>query len=217
MISHHIVRQLDSFLHEGLNGQHQCLVFELLGPTLDKILSEYHEDHDDLDPVTVIKLSSQLLKAARFLQDAGMCHGGMQSQTRTSTLSLLIVLTLLDISGRNLAFSGTHLSQMSKSELLEILGQPRIEAPKETDLATLPPNLPSEIVGAAEWLNWVEENEEDLRLLDLGESFFHGEGPEKLAQPGGLRVPETILMTSFDHRVDLWRVGCMVWGDLLPD
>lgn len=75
--------------------------------------------------------------------------------------------------------------------------------------------LPTQLVKAAEWIDWIDEDDEDIRLFDVGESFLQGEEPRKLAQPGILRVPETIFTDNFDYRIDLWRAGCMVSG--LPD
>ncbi|KAF4764700.1 hypothetical protein HAV15_000964 [Penicillium sp. str.  len=48
--SNYIVQLLDAFTHKGPNGAHQCLVFELLGPSVNKVLSDYHEAHDKLYP-----------------------------------------------------------------------------------------------------------------------------------------------------------------------
>ncbi|KAF3008232.1 hypothetical protein E8E15_000448 [Penicillium rubens] len=67
---------------------------------------------------------------------------------------------------------------------------------------------------AAEWDEWIDEDDEDIRLFDFGEGFFQGQEPKKLAQPGSLRVPETIFTDSFDYRVDLWRTGCMIYSFL---
>lgn len=74
--SNYIVQLLDSFIHEGPNGAHQCLVFELLGPSVDQVLADYHESHDKLCPDTVFRMSRQLLKAVKFIHSVGMCHGG---------------------------------------------------------------------------------------------------------------------------------------------
>lgn len=74
--SKYIVQLLDSFFHDGPNGIHQCLVFELLGPSVDRVLADYHEARDALDPETVFRMSTQLLTAVKFIHDAGMCHGG---------------------------------------------------------------------------------------------------------------------------------------------
>lgn len=35
----------------------------------------------------------------------------------------------------------------------------------------------------AGWDNWVEEDEEDLRIIEFGEAFLQGAEPKRLAQP----------------------------------
>ena len=42
--SQRIVKLLDHFIHEGPNGKHQCLVFELLGPSVKAIIKEYQSE-----------------------------------------------------------------------------------------------------------------------------------------------------------------------------
>jgi serine/threonine-protein kinase SRPK3 len=74
--SKYIVQLLDSFVHQGPNGQHQCLVFELLGPTVTRILREYYVCRSKLQKEVVLRMSEQLLKAIKFIHDAGMGHGG---------------------------------------------------------------------------------------------------------------------------------------------
>jgi hypothetical protein len=74
MSSKYIVESLDAFVHQGPNGRHQCLVFELLGPTVNTILEMY--DEDDLETDTIVQLSKRLLEAIEFIHDTGMGHGG---------------------------------------------------------------------------------------------------------------------------------------------
>ena len=62
----------------------------------------------------------------------------------------------------------------------------------------------------AGWDDWIDEDDEDIRLIDWGETFVHGAEPTKLAQPADLRAPEIIFSGRFDYRLDLWRVGCTV-------
>lgn len=78
----HIAQIVDDFLHEGVNGSHQCLVFELLGPSLAEVLMDYYEarvsgDELVLEPETILRLSKQLLEATAFLHQAGYAHGSM--------------------------------------------------------------------------------------------------------------------------------------------
>ncbi|PMD58241.1 putative srpk [Hyaloscypha bicolor E] len=77
MAIHHIIRQLDDFVHYGLNGCHQCLVFELLGPSVDTITNDYHEGGDQLDPETILKITTQMLEVISFMHKAAYAHGGL--------------------------------------------------------------------------------------------------------------------------------------------
>lgn len=117
---------------------------------------------------------------------------------------------VLDISGRNIAFSSTHLLNTTEEQLFDVLGFPEIEPLARIDGTPLENGLPTQLVKAAEWVDWIDEDDEEIRLLDIGEGFLQGEEPKKLAQPGTLRVPETIFTDYFDYRVDLWRTGCVV-------
>lgn len=73
----HIVQLLDDFFHEGPNGCHQCLVFELLGPTVNLSVYDYHREGERLDTETILKISTQLLEAVAFMHEAGYAHGGI--------------------------------------------------------------------------------------------------------------------------------------------
>jgi len=76
------------------------LVLELLGPTTDSIVSDYHEFGDPLEPETILRMSEQLLQGVAFLHEAGYVHGGkmvqicvvrcVQSQVNDSTLRPLL-------------------------------------------------------------------------------------------------------------------------------
>lgn len=72
------------------------------------------------------------------------------------------------------------------------------------------PRFSKHIVRRAEWDGWIDEDEEDIRLIDWGESFRQGEEPERLAQPADCRAPETLFAEKIDYRVDLWRTGVVV-------
>lgn len=105
----------------------------------------------------------------------------------------------------------------TEESIFEFLGYPEVEALAPLDDTPLGKGLPGQLVKAAEWVEWIDEDIEDIRLLDFGESFLQGEEPKRLAQPGTLRVPETIFTDSVDYRVDLWRTGCMVSCHICSD
>ena len=74
--SEHIVRLFDDFIHEGPNGCHQCLVLELLGPTVNEMVNEAHHFGERLDLDVIVRVSTQTLEAVAFLHKAGYAHGG---------------------------------------------------------------------------------------------------------------------------------------------
>lgn len=81
-----VVHLLDIFQHEGPNGLHQCLVFELLGPSLDGLAQSTMYDaigaiddnsvEDRIDSEVILRVSQQLLYAIARIHEAGIAHGG---------------------------------------------------------------------------------------------------------------------------------------------
>ena len=215
--SEYIVQLLDDFLHEGPNGCHQCLVFELLGPTVNIIVNDYYEEGERLDTETLLKISTQLLQAVAFMHEAGYAHGGIVDYSlfasQSKQLSMPRANLFADLSVRNLAFTSGRLSHLSEEELFEVLGLPESEELIRLDGESLGEGIPNQLVKSAEWVGWPDgddEDDEDIRIIDLGEAFIQDAVPERLAQPGGLQVPETIFTGRFDYRLDLWRVGLIV-------
>ena len=100
--------------------------------------------------------------------------------------------------------------QLTENDFLKVLGAPESEELARLDGKPLDNGIPNQLVKAAGWDEWIDEDDEDLRIIDLGESFLQGAEPKTLAQPGCLQAPETIFTDSFDYRLDLWRGGCVV-------
>jgi hypothetical protein len=47
-------------------------------------------------------------------------------------------------------------------------------------------------------------------LSDLGEAIIRKENNKGDIMPGIYRTPEVILDMDWDHKVDIWSIGCMV-------
>lgn len=73
----YFVRPLDSFQHIGPNGTHNCLVTELLGPTISSVIYTYSEVGEILRPDTVLRTSHQLLEGLEIAHQVGYVHGGI--------------------------------------------------------------------------------------------------------------------------------------------
>lgn len=64
----------------------------------------------------------------------------------------------------------------------------------------LPMSLPTNAPAAYDKIN----------IIDFGESFQPEDRPQTLHTPLVVRAPEVMFGDQWDHRVDLWSLGCMV-------
>ena len=86
---------------------------------------------------------------------------------------------------------------------------------KRTDGHELSPGVPTQLVEVTRWPLWCDEEDEDIRIIDMGEAFTEGERIQMHAQPRCFKAPETILEEKFDGKVDLWCAGSMVGASRL--
>lgn len=69
----HVIQLLDTFSHEGPNGVHVCMVFEVLGENLLGLIRRYK--HKGIPVVFVKQIAKQLLSALDFLhRRCGVIH-----------------------------------------------------------------------------------------------------------------------------------------------
>ncbi|KAG8163084.1 hypothetical protein KVR01_007562 [Diaporthe batatas] len=193
-----IVRLLDDFHHTGPNGRHQCLVLELLGPSLINVIDganpmpgQPRGEDDGMIAEDIFRVARQLLSALAVLHENGIAHG--------------------DISSHNVAFCASNIRHASEEDVLGVVGTPVVEDLIREDGQPVEPRFPKHLVRRAEWFGWVGEGVEDIRLADWGESFRLGEEPPRLAQPADCKAPETIFTERLDYRVDLWRAGLVIY------
>lgn len=72
--SQHVIKLLDHFYIEGPNGKHECLVLELLGPTISDIIDTLV---DERLPGALAKSSvHQALNGLAYLHKHNIGHGG---------------------------------------------------------------------------------------------------------------------------------------------
>lgn len=71
----YICQLVDDFEHDGPNGSHVCLVFELMGETLDSFRVWFAKHM--LPNVLMRKFTGQLLMALDYVHDCGVIHTGI--------------------------------------------------------------------------------------------------------------------------------------------
>jgi serine/threonine-protein kinase SRPK3 len=73
--SKHIIKLLDHFQHDGPNGRHQCLVFELCGPNLQYFHERWYGANSN--PKWALPMMKHILEGLAFIHEAGFVHGGI--------------------------------------------------------------------------------------------------------------------------------------------
>lgn len=206
------VQLLDLFNVEGPNGRHNCLVTELLGPSLASVHSLYGQLAQVLRPETILRASKQLLQGVDFIHQAGLVHGGNVIPFGFRLFTRLTSMSYSDISAGNVTFTCNSLLNDEDDDLLDLVSEVYVANPWP-DKPLPSPHLPKQLVQTAKWSNWEDETEEDIRLVDWGSAFPVRETVpvEAMAQPIDFRSPETFFIGKFDYRHDIWRAGCVLY------
>ncbi|KAF9074066.1 kinase-like domain-containing protein [Rhodocollybia butyracea] len=90
----YVVHLLDEFNHHGPNGTHQCIVTEVLGPSLDGLDDGQLMDFFGSIPTRLAKrIAAQISRGVRYLHKHRVVHGGKSTKFVVCE-SRLVILTL---------------------------------------------------------------------------------------------------------------------------
>jgi serine/threonine-protein kinase SRPK3 len=114
-----------------------------------------------------------------------------------------------------LTFAIPSLHTLTEAELLQKLRSPETGAVIKKDGQSLESGMPSYLVRPTSYPADVSSPQQQIKIIDFGESFSEHDVPETLHTPLCVRAPEVIFGEKLDYRVDLWSAGCMVSVDLV--
>lgn len=77
----HLVQMLDYFTVVGPNGENNCLVLELLGPSVPDVIDSFYPD-ERLPAALAKSTARQVLLGIDFLARYGIGHGGKWTPIR---------------------------------------------------------------------------------------------------------------------------------------
>ncbi|KAH8174087.1 protein kinase domain-containing protein [Sarocladium implicatum] len=181
-----VVKMLDHFGLDGPNGTHQCLVFELLGPSIPAVMEMRFPDN---------RLPAQLVKTVARQTLSGLDYLHQQG---------------IDLHAGNVTFTCPALDVSSDLELYRLLGWPEFGQVRQTSGEPLEPGVPRHVVRPSRFPYIMSSLPESVKLVDYGESFLDTAPPDTLHTPLPVRAPEVLLKDKIDHRVDLWGISCLV-------
>ncbi|GAW13039.1 hypothetical protein ANO14919_024170 [Xylariales sp. No.14919] len=184
---------LDHFTVDGPNGIHDCLVLELLGPSVPDVIESLYSD--GRLPAGLAKSTAyQALLGIDFLSSHKIGHG--------------------DLHSRNIAFALPSLASLDELQFFEKFGRPETAPVRSVGGIDLTAHLPNYIVRPISF--HVRSMREGLRtstvkIIDFGEAFFRGQSAVAVHTPLAVRAPEAIFDDWIDHRIDMWSMGCLLF------
>ncbi|KAL6871714.1 kinase-like domain-containing protein [Trichoderma longibrachiatum] len=174
---------LDDFEHQGPNGTHVCLIFELMGETLRSFGSLFHEN---MIPEPVMrKFTIQLLVALDFAHDHNVIH--------------------TDIKPANIFVKFRDYSMIESEYLQEYIPQQDRQETHYRPIKHCP--LDSFYYKEEDTTRILEF---DVALGDWGVASWADRHLTELIQPVALRSPEVLIGAPWDASTDWWNLGAVV-------
>lgn len=99
---------------------------------------------------------------------------------------------------------------MPENDLLKKITIPKTGPVTRLDREDLTTEVPKYLVWPTSLSTDAPAAYDNIKIIDFGEAFRPEDRPQTLHTPLAVRAPEIIFGDQWDHRVDLWSLGCMV-------
>ncbi|KAL1962324.1 hypothetical protein VTN77DRAFT_9815 [Rasamsonia byssochlamydoides] len=195
-----LVELLDSFEHQGPNGTHLCLVFEVMGPSVATIADRLPANillsgtgQQSSFPMWMAKsILRQVLLGIDFLHLNNIAHGDLQPG--------------------NLLFSVRDLSSATEEELSQIQKENTLSEPVRKLDGKVDLWAPRYLALNQPLTDYVDFGPKFvIKISDIGGGFFISDPPATSVIPLGFRSPELIFEKKVSEDQDIWSFGCLMF------
>ncbi|KAF2466130.1 kinase-like protein [Lindgomyces ingoldianus] len=185
----HIGLLLEVFSFDGPNGNHACLVYEALGPSMAQIIDEGKR----LRGHVVRSVGRQVAQALAHLHSIGVCHG--------------------DLTLGNIALELGPIHSWSVEELYAKTQSPIIHNPQHSSGPQPSSHFPKYQVKRMSMLHLDPQYlTSRIRIFDFGEAFKTSHPPKDIGIPASYKAPE-LWFEKFSAGMasDVWALACGVY------
>jgi serine/threonine-protein kinase SRPK3 len=166
--SERVLALLDHFTVQGVNGEHDVSVSQVIGPHLEAMF----DDDPAVIQQTVKSLVHQVALGTSFLHHCGVVHAG-RSATLSTEAEYKIDWYNLDLHKGNIAFEIPDLDGTPEEMVMITLGVPPHCVPVVTrDQLRQTDSLPKYLVFPGNLVDLVKQDDMRVKIIDLGEGSF---------------------------------------------
>lgn len=201
-----VVKLLDHFYVRGPNGKHVCMIFEVLGANLLKVIKHYNYMGMPIPLVKVI--ARQVLEGLRLLhEDCGIIHTDLKPENILLSLNpseMDNIVEKLDTVSHDLSSSieGIENIQISSNSTPALSSTTNISRSRDFSLAML---------------EGPDFNYLRVKIADLGNGCWVHRHFTNDIQTRQYRCPEVIIGLPYDTSADIWSCACLIFELLTGD
>ncbi|OCT49921.1 hypothetical protein CLCR_06906 [Cladophialophora carrionii] len=177
-----VVHLLDDF---DLGKSHKGLVLDVMGADVQSRADA--QPGLRLSRTTATGVAQQVTLGLDYLWKCGVAHG--------------------DLYSRNVLFAAPEIAALPEEQIMSRLGRPRTGPVCRRDGQGLEPSVPSYLVSPKS----IRGSDSEIKIMDLGNAFFHNSPPRLLATPWHVRAPEAVYSQRLSKYVDMWSMGCLLF------
>lgn len=187
----HLAIPMETFVQNGPNGEHLCIVTPLLGPSITESRRYHWNDTQFLKDICF-----QLVEGMDFMHSRGLGHGDFRPS------NILFKTTLGDLTEEEM---DVYLTAPDKYEIVAV-------AEQETDQPVCGLHAPLYAVEPLALYLYDECITKDIAIIDFGVSFEAQNPAIPTAIPDKYAAPECHpeLGTKPSKASDLWALGCTI-------
>ncbi|KAF9780552.1 kinase-like domain-containing protein, partial [Thelephora terrestris] len=189
-----VLALLDHFRVQGVNGEHDVLVSQVVGPQLEAVFN----DNPTVIQQSIKSLMHQVALGISFLHHCGVVHA--------------------DLHKCNIALEIPTLDGADEERAMMTLEVPQCVPVFARNQQHQSNSLPKYLVIPGNLVDCVKQDDIHVKIIDFGEAFFTAEEPRDLHSPLQVRPPEALVnhlsmlpKIKYDTRIDVWSIGCLIY------